>query len=123
MPYNAVRVPTLSGFSVRVKVCAALTAAYAAASAEPAGWSLLETTVPCILPVWSAVMPHHRVLLPYCVPSLTAGEGIPDLLQLMVKLTQSMMTDRLTLLNETQATVSAARHPPALHLQLQLPAA
>lgn len=34
-----------------------------------------------------------------------AGEGIPDLLQLMVKLTQSMMVDRLTLLNETQCTV------------------
>lgn len=37
---------------------------------------------------------------------LPAGEGIPDLLQLMVKLTQSMMQDRLTLLNETQCTVS-----------------
>jgi translation initiation factor 5B len=37
--------------------------------------------------------------------SAITGEGIPDLLQLMVKLTQSMMQDRLTLLSETQCTV------------------
>jgi hypothetical protein len=34
-----------------------------------------------------------------------SGEGIPDLLQLMVKLTQTMMQDRLMLLSETQCTV------------------
>jgi hypothetical protein len=39
--------------------------------------------------------------------SAITGEGIPDLLQLMVKLTQSMMQERLTLLSETQCTVSA----------------
>ena len=37
--------------------------------------------------------------------SAITGEGIPDLLQLMVKLTQSMMVERLTLLSETQCTV------------------
>jgi hypothetical protein len=37
--------------------------------------------------------------------SAITGEGIPDLLQLMVKLTQSMMQERLTLLSETQCTV------------------
>lgn len=37
------------------------------------------------------------------------GEGIPDLLQLMVKLTQSMMQERLTLLNETQCTVRSSQ--------------
>ncbi|KAF6260807.1 P-loop containing nucleoside triphosphate hydrolase protein [Scenedesmus sp. NREL 46B-D3] len=37
--------------------------------------------------------------------SAITGEGIPDLLQLMVKLTQTMMQDRLTLLSETQCTV------------------
>lgn len=39
--------------------------------------------------------------------SAITGEGIPDLLQLMVKLTQTMMQDRLTLLSETQCTVSS----------------
>lgn len=37
--------------------------------------------------------------------SAISGEGISDLLQLMVKLTQTMMGDRLTLLDETQCTV------------------
>ena len=37
--------------------------------------------------------------------SAISGEGIPDLLQLMVKLTQSMMAERLALLPETQCTV------------------
>jgi hypothetical protein len=37
--------------------------------------------------------------------SAITGEGISDLLQLMVKLTQSMMGERLTLLSETQCTV------------------
>ena len=37
--------------------------------------------------------------------SAISGEGIADLLQLMVKLTQSMMAERLTLLDEPQATV------------------
>ncbi len=37
--------------------------------------------------------------------SAITGEGIPDLLQLMVKLTQSMLAERLMLLPETQCTV------------------
>lgn len=37
--------------------------------------------------------------------SAITGEGIPDLLQLMVKLTQTMMAERLTLLPVPQCTV------------------
>lgn len=51
--------------------------------------------------------PDPRKYVNVVPTSAITGEGIPDLLQLMVKLTQSMMQDRLTLLDETQATVSA----------------
>lgn len=37
--------------------------------------------------------------------SAITGEGIPDLLQLMVKLTQTMMADRLMFVNNTECTV------------------
>lgn len=50
--------------------------------------------------------PDPRKYVNVVPTSAITGEGIPDLLQLMVKLTQSMMQDRLTLLSETQATVS-----------------
>ena len=40
--------------------------------------------------------------------SAISGEGISDLLQLMVKLTQTMMGGRLTLLSETQCTARGA---------------
>eukprot|EP00879_Flechtneria_rotunda_P029724 GHRR01032167.1.p1 GENE.GHRR01032167.1~~GHRR01032167.1.p1 ORF type:complete len:533 (+),score=163.22 GHRR01032167.1:1023-2621(+) len=49
--------------------------------------------------------PDPRKFVNVVPTSAITGEGIPDLLQLMVKLTQSMMQDRLTLLNETQCTV------------------
>ncbi len=37
--------------------------------------------------------------------SAISGEGIPDLLQLMVKLTQTMLSERLMLVPYPQATV------------------
>ena len=37
--------------------------------------------------------------------SAMTGEGIPDLLQLMVKLTQTMMAERLMFVDDTQCTV------------------
>ena len=40
--------------------------------------------------------------------SAITGEGIPDLLQLLVKLTQSFMGDRLAYITETQCTASFA---------------
>jgi translation initiation factor IF-2 len=49
--------------------------------------------------------PDPRKYVNVVPTSAITGEGIPDLLQLMVKLTQSMMQDRLTLLSETQCTV------------------
>lgn len=49
--------------------------------------------------------PDPRKYVNVVPTSAITGEGIPDLLQLMVKLTQTMMQDRLTLLSETQATV------------------
>ena len=41
--------------------------------------------------------------------SAITGEGIPDLLQLLTKLSQSMMAERLALINDTQARA----RPPA----------
>ena len=49
--------------------------------------------------------PDPRKFVNVVPTSAISGEGIPDLLQLMVKLTQSMMQDRLTLLSEPQCTV------------------
>jgi hypothetical protein len=49
--------------------------------------------------------PDPRKYVNVVPTSAITGEGIPDLLQLMVKLTQSMMQERLTLLNEPQCTV------------------
>jgi hypothetical protein len=56
---------------------------------------------------WVVMHCHCCCCWPCCAAS---GEGIPDLLQLMVKLTQSMLGDRLTLLSETQATVRQHTH-------------
>lgn len=41
--------------------------------------------------------------------SAITGEGIPDLLQLMVKLTQTMMSDRLMYVDNTECTVLEVR--------------
>ncbi|KAI8476355.1 MAG: P-loop containing nucleoside triphosphate hydrolase protein [Monoraphidium minutum] len=49
--------------------------------------------------------PDPRKYVNVVPTSAITGEGISDLLQLMVKLTQSMMVERLTLLDETQCTV------------------
>jgi translation initiation factor IF-2 len=49
--------------------------------------------------------PDPRKYVNVVPTSAISGEGIPDLLQLMVKLTQSMMSDRLTLLPVPQCTV------------------
>jgi translation initiation factor 5B len=51
--------------------------------------------------------PDPRKYVNVVPTSAISGEGIPDLLQLMVKLTQTMMADRLTLLDEPQCTVRA----------------
>lgn len=50
--------------------------------------------------------PDPRKYVNVVPTSAISGEGIPDLLQLMVKLTQSMMAERLTLLPVPQCTVS-----------------
>jgi translation initiation factor 5B len=41
--------------------------------------------------------------------SAISGEGVPDLLMLLVQLTQKMMTDRLMYVAETQCTVLEVR--------------
>ena len=52
---------------------------------------------------WKNSDPRHFVNV---VPtSAITGEGIPDLLQLMVKLTQTMMADRLMFVDDPQCTV------------------
>ncbi len=42
--------------------------------------------------------------------SAVTGEGIPDLLQLMVKLTQTWMNERLMYVDYTECTVLEVRH-------------
>ncbi len=49
--------------------------------------------------------PDPRKFVNVVPTSAITGEGIPDLLQLMVKLTQTMMSDRLMFVNDTQCTV------------------
>ncbi|GIL53237.1 hypothetical protein Vafri_8897 [Volvox africanus] len=49
--------------------------------------------------------PDPRKFVNVVPTSAITGEGIPDLLQLIVKLTQTMMTDRLMFVADTQCTV------------------
>eukprot|EP00208_Stichococcus_sp_RCC1054_P001979 CAMPEP_0206140654 /NCGR_PEP_ID=MMETSP1473-20131121/10223_1 /ASSEMBLY_ACC=CAM_ASM_001109 /TAXON_ID=1461547 /ORGANISM="Stichococcus sp, Strain RCC1054" /LENGTH=1691 /DNA_ID=CAMNT_0053534881 /DNA_START=139 /DNA_END=5214 /DNA_ORIENTATION=- len=49
--------------------------------------------------------PDPRKFVNIVPTSAITGEGIPDLLQLLVKLTQSMMVERLKFVDELQATV------------------
>mmetsp|Transcript_29073 Transcript_29073/g.72845 ORF Transcript_29073/g.72845 Transcript_29073/m.72845 type:complete len:931 (-) Transcript_29073:481-3273(-) len=49
--------------------------------------------------------PDPRKFINIVPTSAITGEGIPDLLQLLVKLSQTMMTDRLSYITELQCTV------------------
>lgn len=49
--------------------------------------------------------PDPRRFVNVVPTSAITGEGIPDLLQLLTKLTQSMMQERLMYINDTQCTV------------------
>lgn len=48
--------------------------------------------------------PDPRKYVNVVPTSAITGEGIPDLLQLVVKLTQSMMAERLMFVDDTQCT-------------------
>lgn len=49
-------------------------------------------------------MPERSKYVNVVPTSAITGEGIPDLLQLVVKLTQTMMGDRLMYVADTQCT-------------------
>ena len=59
----------------------------------------------CGLALDNLKLSFDALLNPLRPPSATAGEGIPDLLQILVRLTQTMLTDRLSYVTELQCTV------------------
>lgn len=64
--------------------------------------------------------PDPKTFVNVIPTSAITGEGIPDLLQLVVRLTQTFMTERLMYIAETQATVLEVKQLEGLGMTIDV---